>query len=115
MKDSSYKNNVPITKRLTASLYVPQFSPTAALSAVYNGSRSMRGGTWFDFDILGAEGGTMLSAFGGRIGVEDVRDGLLRAAGSMSGMTGVRRLGGARRAKVLYVAWGGGLANLWAH
>lgn len=30
----------------------------------------------------------MLRDFGGRIGVVDVRDGLLRAAGSMSGMAG---------------------------
>lgn len=65
-----------------------QFSPTDALSAVYNGSRSMRGGTWFDFETLGAEGGTMLNDFGGRIGVVEVSDGLLRAAGSMSGMAG---------------------------
>jgi hypothetical protein len=80
--------DLPITKRLTASLYVAQFSPTAALSAVYNGSRSMRGGTWFDFEIFGAEGGIMLRLFGGRIGVVEVSDGLLRAAGSMSGMAG---------------------------
>lgn len=30
----------------------------------------------------------MLRLFGGRIGVEDVSDGLLRAAGSISGMAG---------------------------
>ena len=30
----------------------------------------------------------MLSAFGGRIGVEEVTEGRLKAAGSMSGMAG---------------------------
>jgi hypothetical protein len=56
------------------------------LSAVYSGSRSMRGGIWFDFDTFGAGGGTILRVLGGSIGVEEVIDGLLRAAGSMSGM-----------------------------
>lgn len=44
----------------------------------------------------------MLRLFGGRIGVEEVSDGLLRAAGSISGM--MRRLGGAPGARRAFVA-----------
>ena len=75
----------PMTKRLIDSLYVPQCSPIALLSAVYNGSRSIRGGTWLDFDTFGTIGADALIVFGGRIGVVEM-DGRLRAAGSMSGM-----------------------------
>jgi hypothetical protein len=55
------------------------------LSAVYNGSRSILGGTWLDFDTFGTIGADALRVFGGRIGVVEM-DGRLRAAGSMSGM-----------------------------
>jgi hypothetical protein len=75
----------PITKRLIDSLYVPQFSPIAVLSAVYSGSRSIRGGTWLDFDTLGALGAGALNGFGGSIGVVEM-EGRLKAAGSMSGI-----------------------------
>lgn len=49
----------------------------------------------------------MLRLFGGRIGVEEVSDGLLRAAGSISGM--MRRLGGAPSARRAFVAWSSGV------
>jgi len=83
----------PITKRLIDSLYVPQCSPIALLSAVYNGSRSIRGGTWLDFETLGALGIGALIVFGGNIGVVDM-DGRLKAAGSMSGIVKRRACGG---------------------
>jgi hypothetical protein len=79
----------PITKRLIDSLYVPQCSPIASLSAVYNGSRSMRGGTWLDFETLGTLGADALTVFGGNIGVFEMTEGRVRAEGSMSGMVRV--------------------------
>lgn len=71
------------------SLYVPQFSPIADLSAVYNGSRSIRGGTWLDFEALGTLGPDVRSALGGNIGVFELTEGRLNAAGSMSGIVSV--------------------------
>jgi len=79
----------PITKRLIDSLYVPQCSPIAVLSAVYSGSRSIRGGTWLDLDTLGALGAGALRVLGGNIGVVDIM-GRLKAAGSMSGIVSSR-------------------------
>ncbi len=75
----------PITKRLIDSLYVPQCSPIAVLSAVYSGSRSIRGGTWLDFETFGALEADALKGFGGNIGVVEM-EGRLKAAGSMSGI-----------------------------
>jgi hypothetical protein len=77
---------LPITKRLMDSLYVAQCSPIASLSAVYNGSRSMRAGTWLLLDTLGALCADALIVFGGRIGVVEMMEGRLKAAGSMSGI-----------------------------
>jgi hypothetical protein len=77
---------LPITKRLMDSLYVAQCSPIASLSAVYNGSRSMRAGTWLLLDTLGALCADALIVFGGRIGVVEMIEGRLNAAGSMSGI-----------------------------
>lgn len=65
------------------SLYVPQLSPMAALSAMYNGSRSIRGGTWRALDGFAILGAVALIDLGGNIGVVEMA-GRLRAAGSMS-------------------------------
>ena len=83
----------PITKRLIDSLYVPQCSPIPLLSAVYSGSRSIRGGTWLDFETFGTMGADALIVFGGRIGVVEM-DGRLNAAGSMSGIVERRACSG---------------------
>lgn len=80
----------PITKRLIDSLYVAQCSPIALLSAVYNGSRSIRGGTWLDL-TFGTLGAAELSVFGGSMGVVEII-GRLKAAGSMSGIVKKSRL-----------------------
>lgn len=80
----------PITKRLMDSLYVAQCSPIASLSAVYNGSSSMRAGTWLLLDAFGTLATEAPIDFGGRIGVVEMAEGLwLKAAGSMSGILGV--------------------------
>ena len=55
----------------------------AWLSAVYNGSRSMRAGTWLDLDIFDTLGSDCFSVFGGSIGALVLRE---SDAGSMSGM-----------------------------
>jgi hypothetical protein len=60
----------------------------ATLSAVYSGSRSIRGGTWRAFEIFSALGAEGPIVFGGRMGVVDIVGRLCRAAGSMSGMLG---------------------------
>lgn len=72
---------IPITKRLIDSLYDPQLSPTAALSAMYNGSKSIRGGTWRALDGFTIPGADAPIVFGGSIGVVDMAR--LRAAGSI--------------------------------
>jgi hypothetical protein len=94
-RNQNYKKNryEPITKRLMDSLYVPQCSPIALLRAVYSGSRSIRGGTWLDFEILGALGACALNGLGGNIGVVEII-GRLSAAGSMSGIVRSRANGG---------------------
>ena len=69
-----------------AFLYVPQCSPIADLRAVYRGSKSIRGGTWLDLETFGWVGAVTLSDLGGSIGVEELTDGRLRAAGSISGI-----------------------------
>ena len=79
------KLDEPMTKRLIDSLYVAQCSPIALLSAVYSGSRSIRGGTWLDLDTFGALGACELRDLGGSIGVVEIM-GRLKAAGSMSGI-----------------------------
>lgn len=68
------------------SLYAPQWSPMASLSAVYNGSRSIRAGTWLLLETFGALGTDALIVLGGRIGVVEMTEGRLKAAGSMSGI-----------------------------
>lgn len=68
--------------KLTASLYVVQFSPIDDFRAVYNGSRSMRGGWLLDFALT-----LTLRDFEDITGVEELIDpgaGLLNAAGSIS-------------------------------
>lgn len=62
----------------------------AALSAMYNGSRSIRGGTWRALDGLAMPGADAPIDFGGSIGVVDMA-GRLRAAGSMS-MLGILKV-----------------------
>lgn len=46
----------------------------------------MRGGTWLDFVTFCALAMDVLRSFGGNMGVDEVTDGRLNAAGSMSGM-----------------------------
>ncbi len=46
----------------------------------------MRGGTWLDLETFCELGAETLSDLGGNIGVEELTDGRLRAAGSMSGI-----------------------------
>lgn len=46
----------------------------------------MRGGTWLDFETFWVLGAVTVSAFGGNIGVEELTEGRLKAAGSMSGI-----------------------------
>lgn len=59
----------------------------AALSAVYNGSKSIRAGMiWLDLAIFGAPGTEPERVLLDRIGVERLIDGRLKAAGSMSGI-----------------------------
>lgn len=91
------------------SLYISHCSgPMAAFSAVYRGSRSIRAGmSWLVFMGFTAPGAETLRLFVERIGVERLADGLLKAAGSISGMLDrgnqqgcrVQRNGGARRAR----------------
>jgi hypothetical protein len=78
--------HLPIIKRLIDSLYVAQCSPIATLSAVYNGSRSMRAGTWLLLETLGTLCIDAPIVLGGRIGVVEMIEGRLKAAGSMSGI-----------------------------
>lgn len=66
-----------------------QCSPIASLSAVYNGSKSIRAGTWLLLDTLGALCDDALMVLGGSIGVVEMTEGRLKAAGSMSGMLGI--------------------------
>lgn len=59
----------------------------ASLSAVYNGSSSIRAGTWLLLDAFGTLATDALIDLGGRIGVVEMVEGLwLKAAGSMSGI-----------------------------
>lgn len=79
---------IPSRNRLTASLYWPQSSPTAAFKLVYSGSRSMRCAALTLFEAFcdaGKEDPLTLRVSGTGAGPE-IESERLRAAGSMSGM-----------------------------
>ncbi len=76
----------PIKNFEMASLYVPQCSPIAPLTAMYKGSRSIRGGGGPATDLVtfGTSRDAASNDLGGRMGVVEM--GRLKAAGSISGM-----------------------------
>lgn len=84
--------DLPITNALIDSLYKVQLSPTAIFSAMYSGSRSIRGGNICALDAFCIGATFELTVFDGNMGVVDAA-GRLRAAGSMStpGMMNVAR------------------------
>lgn len=82
-------NTLPSMNKPTASTYLPQLSPTAALRLVYKGSRSMRWAALLGFCALmedGSEAPLIFDVFRGCSTEVAMESDLLRAAGLMSGI-----------------------------